>query len=191
MRKTYCATHKGTYNEYDKSTPPKIIGTASFTTYQSATLSQTSGTWEETQKVTVGTTTGVVTSVDFNWTSMCSLGCTPTKPSPWNGSQNLRAGQTATGTSKFTVNPSAGAYAAVSTSYALMALKPGSIPLTPEANIGNPRKVRCDKMFSNNTSTGCVHADIRPQLVLPLSQYGGSHIRVGSAEAGGPLGIDE
>lgn len=171
-RKTYCATHKGTYTEYDSSTPGKVLGTAIFTTYQAATLSQTSGTWEETQKVTMGTTTGVVTSVDFSWTSMCSLGCTPTKPSPWTGSQNLRAGQTATGTSKFTVTPSAGAYASVSTSYALMALKPGSVPLNPEANIGNPRKVRCDKMFANNTSTGCVHADARPQLVLPLSQYG-------------------
>lgn len=170
-RKSYCANLEGTYTLRDLSKPPKVTGTAVFFATIGATLSQTTGSWEEKQTMTVALTTDKVKSLSFSWLSNCTPSCTPTKPSPWLGSANLKMGQTAAGTSNYTANPGAGKQVGVTTSFAIQVVVPGVAGSNLIAQ-DNPRKVRCDTTFSNDTSTGCVISDVQPQLVLPLSQYG-------------------
>ncbi len=170
-RKSYCANLEGTYTLWDQSKPPKVTGTAIFFATIGSTLSQTSGSWEEKQTMTVASATGKVNSLSFSWLSNCTPSCTPTKPSPWLGSVNLKVGQTAAGTSNYTANPGAGKHVGVTTSFAIQVVVPGVAGIHLLAK-DNPRKVRCDTTFSNNTSTGCVISDVQPQLVLPLSEYG-------------------
>lgn len=49
---------------------------------------------------------------------------------------------------------------------------PAHEAVQPRSVWRNSRQVRCDTTFSNNTSTGCVISDVRPQLVMSESQYG-------------------
>jgi hypothetical protein len=70
----------------------------------------------------------------------------------------------------------------ITTSYDLNVTQPGAVPTIPDVRWSNPREVRCDTTFADNTSTGCVIPSIRAGLTLPLSTYGAAAATYAFAE---------
>lgn len=60
--------------------------------------------------------------------------------------------------------------------------QPGTTPIDTGGTWSNPRQVRCDTTFANNTSTGCIIPSICAQFILPLSAYGAAAATYGFAE---------
>ncbi|MDT0468813.1 hypothetical protein [Streptomyces gibsoniae] len=170
------------YTAYDEKNPTKVLGTGILTVSSSATLSATSGKWEEAETVTLTKVDGAVTALNVGFTASCTGSCTATAPHPWAGSPLLTEGQSVSGTVTYEANPGAGKDSKTTTRYDMSITQPGATPLNAHSTWSNSRQVRCDTTFANNTSTGCVISDVRAQLILPLSTYGAAAATYGWAE---------
>jgi hypothetical protein len=171
-----------TYTEFNEENPEEILGTGVLTVSSSATLSASSGQWQESETVTLAEVTGLVEDLSVGFTASCNASCAATSPAAWAGSRLLTVGQSASGSVTFLATPGAGLDSSITTSYVLNVIQPGAIPLNENAAWSNPRPIRCDTTFADNTSTGCVIPSIRPVLVLPLSVYGAAAATYGWAE---------
>ncbi|MFD8726327.1 hypothetical protein ACFV2H_52695 [Streptomyces sp. NPDC059629] len=182
-RHDYCFNNgTANYTAYDEKNPTKVLGTGVLTISSSATLSATSGQWEESETVTLTKVTGAVTALNVGFTANCTASCTAVAPHPWAGSPLLTVGQSVSGTVTYAANPGAGVESKITTSYDMNITQPGATPLNAHSKWSNPRQVRCDTTFASNTSTGCVISDVRAQLILPLSSYGAAAATYGWAE---------
>lgn len=163
----------------------EVLGTGVVLVSANATLSVTSGQWQESQTVTLSEATGTAlgTGLGVTLTASCTAACTATVPNPWAGSRLLKVGQSATGNVTFLSTPGAGLVSDITTKYNLRVDQPGTTPININATWSNPRQVRCDTTFASNTSTGCVISSVRAQLILPLSSYGAAAATYGWAEA--------
>ncbi len=182
-RHDYCLNGlEATYTEYNEQNPGEILGTGVLTVSSSATLSASSGRWQESQTVTLAEATGLVEDLSVGLTASCTASCTATVPNPWAGNRLLTVGTSASGNVTFLATPSAGLVSNITTSYVLNVTQPGAIPINENAPWSNPRQVRCDTTFADNTSTGCVIPSIRPELDLSLATYGAAAATYGWAE---------
>jgi hypothetical protein len=182
-RLAYCLTGlQITYTEYNQAKPTEILGTGVLTVNSNATLSASSGQWQETETVSLTNTSGLVNNLSVSLKSGCSTGCTAISPNPWSGSRLLTKGQSASGNVTFAATPGAGLIGNITTNYVLTVVQPGTTPITADSPWTNPRPVRCDTTFASNTSTGCVIASVRPTLTLSLAQYGAAAALYGFAE---------
>ncbi len=182
-RLDYCLSgFQVTYTEYNEDDPGETLGTGTLTVSSSASLSASSGQWQESETVTLSQVSGLVEDLNVGFTASCDASCTATSPSPWVGSQLLTEGQSASGSVTFQATPGAGLESSITTSYNLQVTQPGTTPLDEDVPWSNPRQVRCDTTFADNTSTGCVIPDIRPQFTLSLSEYGAAAAAYGFAE---------
>ncbi|GHA73942.1 hypothetical protein GCM10010345_90800 [Streptomyces canarius] len=172
-RHDYCLNSlKVTYTEFNEQNPAEILGTGVLTVSSSAALSASSGQWQESQTVTLAEATGLVKELSVGLTASCNGSCTATVPTAWAGSRLLTLGQSASGSVTYLATPGAGLQSNITTSYDLNVTQPGAVPIVKDVTWSNPRQVRCDTTFANNTSTGCIIPSIRAQLILPLSTYG-------------------
>ncbi|MFF7705691.1 hypothetical protein [Streptomyces lydicus] len=182
-RHDYCLNNgEVTYTEYNEENAGEILGTGVLTVSSSATLSASSGQWQESETVTLAEATGLVEELSVAFTASCDASCTATVPNAWAGSRLLSVGQSASGSVTFLATPGAGLVSNITPSYDLNVTQPGAVPIVEDATWSNPRQVRCDTTFANNTSTGCVIPSIRAQLTLPLSTYGAAAATYGWAE---------
>lgn len=184
-RLDYCLTDlQITYTEYSEAEPGEVLGTGVLTVDSSATLSATTGQWQESETVTLTSVSGEVEDLEVGLTASCNSTCAPTTPSPWSGTELLAEGESASGAVTFQATPGAGNVSYVTTSYNLTVLQPGTTPINASSTWTNPQAVRCDTLFpyATQTSTGCVIAAVRPQITLSLATYGAAAALYGFAE---------
>ena len=149
----------------------RIIGTADFVVSGSMTLSPGRGTFTEKLTVTVTDTDRQVLALNIAMDAACTGACSMADANPWDGMVTLVEGDSAAGTVTYAAGPSAGTQTTIQTSYHMYIVAVGAIPIQPNFTWSNPWNVRCDNSLAVSGTTGCVYADVRAQLILPLGQY--------------------
>ncbi|MCP9213385.1 NucA/NucB deoxyribonuclease domain-containing protein [Streptomyces sp. NEAU-Y11] len=148
----------------------RTLGTGRMKVNTSMKLSASSGTWNENISVKLDKVTGQVRKLNVAFDAKCTSACSMRKKSPWSGAKTLTLGEIAKGKVTYGATPPSGRKDFLTTKYHMNVTMPGAIPVQPNVNWDNPRKIRCDNQITG--SPGCVHADVRPNLVLSLSRYG-------------------
>ncbi|MBY8884159.1 hypothetical protein K7472_04770 [Streptomyces sp. PTM05] len=148
----------------------EAVGTGIIVVGDSASLSQTSTTWRETETVSVAEVTGRLKSLNIAFDVSCDGGCKATGPSPWAGARTLTAGGTASGSVTFSTPVGKGRDTLVTVGHHLYVTSTGAIPTQPSTGWSSPDKVRCDDAVGK--FPGCVYPDRRADLDLSLSRYG-------------------
>ncbi|WP_405987931.1 hypothetical protein [Streptomyces sp. NBC_00986] len=180
-RHSYCLnSFKATLTSWSEE--GAVVGTGVVLVSANADLSASSGQWQEAMTATLSEATGTVKELGLTLTASCTAACTATVPNPWAGSRLVTLGQSATGNVTFLSTPGAGLVSNITTKYDLQVDQPGTTPINIHATWSNPRQVRCDTTFADNTSTGCVISDVRAKVVLDQATYGAAAATYGWAE---------
>lgn len=155
----------------DKGT---AIGSAQLKINLSMSLSATSSMWTELVTVTMVSSTSNVPSLNIAFDASCTAPCQMGAAKPWAGARTLTPGTSAQGTVLYSDSPAVGAVDSLANDYHMYVTQDNTIPLQPNVNWTNPRKVRCDNAVHEpgKGSPGCVYADVRPDLSYSLTDYG-------------------
>ncbi|MFF8036409.1 MULTISPECIES: hypothetical protein [unclassified Streptomyces] len=151
----------------------KPTGTADLQVTARMALNPTSLTWKESIEIKYLKFSGNLTTTTFgiSFNASCDRSCSMTVASPWAGERSISPGTTVSGDVTFGVGtPNSGFNGGITTKYQVRVSQDGTIPVQPNTSWTNPWKIRCDNQVGEQP--GCVYAQVKPNLVLPLSRYG-------------------
>ncbi|WP_413755116.1 hypothetical protein [Streptomyces sp. MMBL 11-3] len=151
----------------------KPVGTANMEVTAQMNLDPDGLTWKENIKIKYVKFTGNLTTTTFgvSFTANCNRSCSMVNASPWAGEQRIIPEQTISGDVTFGVGtPNSGFNGGITTNYKINISQSGTIPVQPNTSWSNPQKIRCDNEVGG--TAGCVYSHVKPNLELPLSQYG-------------------
>lgn len=168
------------YTLYDTGTGLPL-GTANLEMSQSITLASNSGSWTESDSITMTTASELIPSIDVSLVGACGGGCTMSSADAW-GTEPLAVGETVSGTLAFNGNPPSGGQMSTAPSYVLTATQPGTIPLEPtvEWSVPTELSIRCDRLVGS--TAGCVVPLYTPTLPISATSDGSSAVMIAWAQ---------
>jgi hypothetical protein len=164
-----------TFTLYDLQTM-KAIGSADLQWSDSITLDTRSGTFTETNNLTMVRQTPNIPELLVTYSGRCSSLCAPLDVNAYSNAALLPGG-TVSGVTRYYDGPPTVDFITLSNS--ITATVPGGEPLSP-GSVGGSPEVRCDSEVGS--TTGCVYPIATPSLNLSFSQSGAGAVFVAWAE---------